>query len=272
MLLRKVYFFCNNAVSKIRFLFEYAYIRSFKYNIYMANPFFRFKQFTVWHDQCAMKVGTDGALLGAWVRLKATDRFLLDVGTGSGLIALMMAQRSQALIDAIDIDQPACQQAAENARRSPFAGRIAVHHKALTDYEPQEDRRYDLIASNPPYFIQSLKCPNAARSHARHADSLTLPSLLADSSRLLASQGRIALVLPFDQREALLEEAKAQGLYAQRETHVSSRLNLPPKRLLIELGQQPAETLIDSLAIEADESRRYTSEFIALERPYYLKI
>ena len=95
---------------------------------------------------------------------------------------------------------------------------------------------------------------------------------MADSSRLLAPEGRIALVLPFDQREALLEEAKAQGLYAQRETHVSSRLNLPPKRLLIELGQHPAETLIDSLAIEADESRRYTSEFVALERPYYLKI
>ena len=94
----------------------------------MANPYFKFKQFTVWHDQCAMKVGTDGALLGAWTTVSVNDRYLLDIGTGSGLIALMLAQRSQALIDAIDIDAPACRQATENVARSPFAGRIEVHH------------------------------------------------------------------------------------------------------------------------------------------------
>ena len=236
----------------------------------MANPYFRFKQFTVWHDQCAMKVGTDGALLGAWATVGAHEHHLLDIGTGSGLIALMLAQRSQALIDAIDIDAPACQQAKENVARSPFAGRIEVHHSSLSNYHPAE-RKYDLIASNPPYFIQSLKCPDLTRSQARHADSLSLPELLRESLRLLAHTGRLALVLPFDQRNILLEEAKQVGLHPYRETHVSTRQGTPPKRLLIELGQETITPLYDQLAIE-DESHQYTPEFIALERNYYLKI
>ena len=236
----------------------------------MANPYFSFKQFTVWHDQCAMKVGTDGALLGAWATVNANDRFLLDIGTGSGLIALMLAQRSQALIDAIDIDVPACRQATANVARSPFAGRIEVHHCPLSDYQPAE-RKYDLIVSNPPYFIQSLKCPDATRSQARHADSLSLPELLRESLRLLAPAGRLALVLPFDQRTILLEEATHVGLYPSRETHVSTRQGMPPKRLLIELGQEAITPQCDCLAIE-DESHHYTPAFIALEQPFYLKM
>lgn len=236
----------------------------------MANPYFSFKQFTVWHDQCAMKVGTDGALLGAWATVNANDRFLLDIGTGSGLIALMLAQRSEALIDAIDIDAPACRQATENVARSPFSGRIEVHHCPLSDYLP-EARKYDLIVSNPPYFIQSLKCPDTTRSQARHADSLSLPELLRGSLRLLAPTGRLALVLPFDQRTILLEEAEQVGLHAYRETQVSTRQGMPPKRLLIELGPETVIPQCDHLAIE-DESHRYTPAFIALEKPFYLKI
>ena len=236
----------------------------------MANPYFKFKQFTVWHDQCAMKVGTDGALLGAWATVSVNDRYLLDIGTGSGLIALMLAQRSQALIDAIDIDAPACRQATENVARSPFAGRIEVHHSPLSNYHPEE-RQYDLIVSNPPYFIQSLKCPDATRSQARHADSLSLPELLRESIRLLSPIGRLALILPFNQREILLEEAKQVRLYPQRETHVSTRQSTPPKRLLIELGREAITSVCDQLAIE-DESHHYTPAFIASEQPFYLKI
>lgn len=236
----------------------------------MANPYFSFKQFTVWHDQCAMKVGTDGALLGAWAKVNDMDRYMLDVGTGSGLIALMLAQRSQALIDAIDIDAPACRQALENVARSPFAGRIEVYHSPLSCYYPTE-RKYDLIVSNPPYFIHSLKCPDATRSQARHADSLSLPELLQDCLRLLTPTGRLALVLPFDQRDILLAKATQVGLHPYRETHVSTRQGTPPKRLLIELGQEATTTICDHLAIE-DESHHYTPAFIALEQPFYLKI
>lgn len=238
----------------------------------MANPYFSFKQFTVWHDQCAMKVGTDGALLGAWAPLRDSDRQLLDVGTGSGLVALMMAQRCAAHIDAIDIDAPACGQATSNVARSPFAGRIDVYHSSLADYQPEEGRKYDLIVSNPPYFVQSLRCPNRERSQARHADSLSLPDLLRDSARLLSSTGRMALILPYDQRTWLLTEAQAQGFFPSKETRVSTRMGLPPKRLLMELRRHPSEPVIDSLAIEADETHRYTEAFIALERPFYLKM
>lgn len=236
----------------------------------MANPYFSFKRFTVWHDRCAMKVGTDGALLGAWATVGPQDHALLDIGTGSGLIALMLAQRSEASIDAIDIDAPACQQAMENVMRSPFAGRIAVHHCPLSSYRPEE-RKYDLIVSNPPYFIQSLKCPDAIRSQARHADSLSLPVLLQESLRLLAPTGRLALILPFDQRDILLEEMSKTGLYLLRETQVSTRQGMPPKRLLVELGKAVVTPICSQLAIE-DEEHHYTQEFIALEQPFYLKM
>ena len=117
----------------------------------MANPYFKFKQFTIWHDKCAMKVGTDGALLGAWAAPKEA-RNILDIGTGTGLVALMLAQRCQAFIDAIDIDADACLQAEENVARSPFADRIRVHHCALNDFHPSAPSHYDLIVSNPPYI------------------------------------------------------------------------------------------------------------------------
>lgn len=238
----------------------------------MANPFFRFKQFTVWHDRCTMKVGTDGCLLGAWVTIQETDRNLLDIGTGSGLIALMLAQRSNAQIDAIDIDAPSCQQAKENVARSPFAERIQVYHYPLSSFSPPRERRYDLIVSNPPYFIQSLKCPNVTRSQARHADSLPLPDLLNGSLHLLSDNGRLGLILPYDQRDLLLKEAIKIGLYPLRETQVSSRVDLPPKRLLIELGKEVVTTHhFDKLAIE-DLEHNFTPEFIAIERSFYLKM
>ena len=142
----------------------------------MANPYFKFKQFTIWHDKCAMKVGTDGALLGAWAAPKEA-RNILDIGTGTGLVALMLAQRCQAFIDAIDIDADACLQAEENVARSPFADRIRVHCCALNDFHPSAPSHYDLIVSNPPYFHQALKCPDPKRNRARHTDTLSLEEL-----------------------------------------------------------------------------------------------
>ncbi len=158
----------------------------------MSNPFFQFKQFTIRHDKCAMKVGTDGVLLGAWAGTESCSR-ILDVGTGTGLIALMLAQRSKAVVDAIDIEADACLQAQENAESSLFAGRINVFHSDLVDFAQASTHLYDLIVSNPPYFVDSLKCPNLQRNTARHTDTLTLEDLLQYSRKLLAPQGRIAL-------------------------------------------------------------------------------
>ncbi|WP_455624360.1 tRNA1(Val) (adenine(37)-N6)-methyltransferase [Parabacteroides sp.] len=237
----------------------------------MANPYFQFKKFTVWHDKCAMKVGTDGVLLGAWA---STERCLriLDVGTGTGLIALMLAQRSTAILDAIDIDPDACLQARENIAKSPFANRTQVYQTSLSEYKPDEHIKYDLIVSNPPYFIDSLKCPDTKRNLARHTDTLSLPDLLRDSRKLLAPEGNIALVLPFEQREYLIGLAREESLFPLRETHVSPVPDAIPKRLLIELSAKPVtEPELSYLTLEI-ERHRYTDEFIALAKDFYLKM
>jgi len=145
---------------------------------FMANPYFRFKQFTVFHDKCAMKVGTDGVLLGAWTDLKDTQK-ILDVGTGTGLIALMLAQRNPAaLIDAIDIDPLALEQAEANSRNSPFSDRIAVKESSFQAFARLTGKQFDLIVSNPPYFSDSLMPPDRQRAQTRHSVTLTLDDLL----------------------------------------------------------------------------------------------
>lgn len=237
----------------------------------MANPFFRFKQFTVWHDKCAMKVGTDGVLLGCWCDVPEA-RTILDVGCGTGLISLMLAQRIPAQIDAIDIDESACIQARENVSRSPFSDRIHIIYTSLARFAQTNTGKteYDCIVSNPPYFIDSLKCPDKQRTMARHTDTLPLDQLIHDSKRLLSPSGCLCLVLPFDQRDALLRLVREEGLYLQKETDVYPTPASHPKRLLVQVGRQACEhPQMSSLVIEK-ERHHYTDEFIALAKEYYL--
>lgn len=238
----------------------------------MSNPFFQFKKFTIYHDKCAMKVGTDGVLLGAWCETESCNR-ILDIGTGSGLIALMLAQRSKAIIDAIDIDNKACIQAEENANASPFAERINIYHSSLSDFSLTSKKQYDLIVSNPPYFINSLKCPNIQRNTARHTDTLTLEKLLQDSRKLLTSQGRIALILPYDQKEHLEDCIQREELFLSKETAVIPILDAQPKRLLIELTTKTTNisTTFNQLTIEIAR-HQYTDEYINLTKDFYLNM
>ena len=238
----------------------------------MSNPFFQFKQFTIRHDKCAMKVGTDGVLLGAWAGIESCNR-ILDIGTGTGLIAMMLAQRSKAVIDAIDIDAEACLQAQENAESSPFAERIKIRHSALSDFAQTDTGLYDLIVSNPPYFVDSLKCPDQKRNTARHTDTLTLEDLLQDSRKLLAPQGRIALILPYDLKERLADCIRTQNLFLSKETSVIPVPGAEPKRLLAELTAEPpaSPTFSDRLTIEIAR-HRYTDEYINLTKDFYLKM
>ena len=176
----------------------------------MATDYFKFKQFTVWHGQCAMKVGTDGVLLGAWAPVEGARR-ILDVGTGSGVIALQMAQRAPgARILAVEIDPEAARQAAANVAASPWADRIEVvctDFARLTTEEP-----FDLIVSNPPYFVNSLQNPDAQRAKARHSDSLPYDLLLERAAELLAPSGRFALIFPVEPLGDVLEAAAKHGL------------------------------------------------------------
>lgn len=232
----------------------------------MSNPYFRFKQFTVRHDRCAMKVGTDGCLLGAWTDTSGARR-IADVGTGSGLIALMLAQRNtDAHIDALDIDQEACLQATENVAASPFATRIRILH---TDFRTYTSSPYDLIVSNPPYFDESLKCPEAKRRTARHTDTLSLTELLRQASAYLSDDGRLALILPYAQRGALLRQAEAESLHLVRETRVIPVEGAQPKRLLAELARHAAPYTPSTLTIETTAHQR-TDAFQRLVRDYYL--
>lgn len=235
----------------------------------MPNPFFAFKQFTIYHDRCAMKVGTDGVLLGAWTDLTDSRR-VLDIGTGTGLIALMLAQRSvQAQITAIDIDSDAVSQAQENIQASPWRERVGASLQDLRTYTP--NARFDTIVSNPPYFVDSLKCPDGQRNTARHTDTLSINGLLEKVAELLTPEGRFSVVLPFEQTEQLVNVAAACGLYPSRHTAVVTRPGLPPKRTLMEFRHSPIRYQPDELVIEL-ERHVYSEDYIALTRDFYLKM
>ncbi|MDR1919106.1 MAG: methyltransferase [Tannerellaceae bacterium] len=238
----------------------------------MANDYFRFKQFMIRQERCAMKVGTDGVLLGAWVGLDGC-RKMLDVGTGTGVIALMLAQRKpEATVEAVEIDESAYGQAKENAGDSPFARRIHMIHAPFSDYASQTDSKYDLIVSNPPYFVRSLKNPDPQRRIARHTDSLAVEELIEKAKGLLTKDGRLALILPAGQADELSAIAQSNELSVTRQTLVIPFPGAAPKRILSELSTalSPACTA-DSLLI-ADACRQYTTAYVALTRDFYLKM
>ena len=248
----------------------------------MSTPYFRFKQFTVWHDRCAMKVGTDGVLLGAWAGASepseeasqsaetSSIKRILDIGTGSGLIALMLAQRfPNAIIDGIDIDPSAVLQAKDNFSASSFSTRLRACSSPLQEWQPQE--KYDMIVSNPPYFSNSLLCPDGMRTKARHAESLSFADLLAHSNRLLTQAGTLSLVLPADAEKAILAEARLQHLYCVRLCRVHTTANKPAKRILVTFSHQtPATTLTpETLCLSTPDHPR-SPAYSALTQDFYL--
>jgi len=233
----------------------------------MSNNYFQFKQFTVYHDLCAMKVGVDGVLLGAWADCRNVE-LALDVGTGSGLIALMLAQRSKGTVHAIDIDENACKQAEINFNNSPFHDRLSIESVAFQDFSSSV--RYDLIASNPPYFSQSLKSPDPNRNLARHNDCLPLEALIKKSASLLSPQGKAAFILPFDRLEEMHAYIVENHLFICRETLVSSLQNRPPKRVLIEYSLiNHGRTEKNGFYI-GETKRTYSDEYRALTKEFYL--
>ena len=235
----------------------------------MPNPFFRFKQFTVYHDQCAMKVGTDGVLLGSWADTSNCNS-ILDIGSGSGLISLMLAQRSNARIDAVEIDREAFLQSLENINASPWKERIHINPTSFLEFYKNETKKYDLIVSNPPYFSNSLLPPNAGRQTARHSDGgLTLKTLVQGASVLLNDTGKMAFILPFDQINQLEEEARNNNLFFTKKTAVKTTPLSYPKRMLVELAKHPVNLYEHEIIIET-ERHIYSEEFNRLTGDFYL--
>ncbi|WP_321331323.1 methyltransferase [uncultured Bacteroides sp.] len=234
----------------------------------MSNFYFQFKQFTVWHDKCGMKVGTDGVLLGSWVRVAAARR-ILDVGTGTGLLALMMAQRSDATIVALDVDKNAVCQARENVSGSPWKNRISILESDFREYMP--DEKFDVIVSNPPYFVDSLISPDRQRTMARHSSGLTYNELLVGVSSLLSDEGEFNVVVPADTAPMFIDKARMYGLYPARQLLVKTKPGDIPKRALIVFSFIEKECKTDELLTELAR-HKYSSQYIALTRDYYLNM
>ena len=213
-----------------------------------------------------MKIGTDGVLLGAWVGCQTAER-VLDIGTGTGVIALMIAQRSAAQhIVGIDIDSGAAACAAANFQASPWAPRLEATEGAVQNFAAE---RFDLIVTNPPYFTDSLLCPDARRSVARHTTELSFEQLDSSVCRLLTEEGRFALILPTEQMEAYLA---LTALNLVRRCDVSTKPNVPPKRTMVELSPQPCDEVEHTtLTIDTEVHGIYTAEYRELTKDFYLK-
>ena len=228
---------------------------------------FRFKQFAVEQEDVAMKVGTDGVLLGAWAYCEGAER-ILDIGTGTGVIALQMAQRNpEAQISAVEIDEIAAKRARANFDLSPWAERLTVVQSAVQEFAPAE--KFDLIVSNPPYFVDSLLPPDAKRSTARHTHDLTFEELDNAVCRLLSESGKFALILPVTEFEKYL---------AITQLHLVRRCDVCPveggavKRIMGEFAKQkPTTTKLETIAIERGKRGDYTDDYRALTKDFYLK-
>lgn len=240
----------------------------------MSNQYFDFKQFRIAQDRCAMKVGTDGVLLGSWAPLRPSCSRILDIGTGTGLIALMLAQRVvDAHVDAIEIDADAAAQAAENAAASPFSSRIRVHHCSLQDFDPScVEARYDLIVSNPPFYNATLKPDDEARAAARHCDSLPLRQIMECASHRLTPSGSLALIYPVDYSQQVLLAAALEGLVLTRLCHVCTKEGKAPKRCMAVFALKAEGDLLTETLLLRNADSSYSETYRQITDPFYLSL
>lgn len=235
------------------------------------NPYFRFKQFRIEQERSAMKVGVDGVLLGAWVNVSREKR-MLDVGTGTGLIALMMAQKSPlAEIDAVEIDPEAFQEALFNVQQSPWSNRIHGECSSFQDFAAHSKQKYDLIISNPPFFVNSLKASEDNRAKARHADALPLTELISGAKKILTENGKIALVLPAESLQELGKMVVEQQLFISRLCRVKPNPVKPVFRILVEIASMEIPFQEEELMIEFEQHHDYTPQYRELTKDFYLK-
>lgn len=235
------------------------------------NAHFQFKQFRIEQNQCAMKVCTDACVFGAWADYAGAAR-ILDIGTGTGLLALMAAQRNLlARIDAVEIDAEAADQARENVRNSPFTHRIQVYHAAVQDFAPAY--RYDSIIVNPPFFQRDLRSPDASVNRAHHAVTLDFSALLTALARLLDEDGRWHVLLPPAESDVLAELAAANGWTLDRELILSHADHHVPFRVMRTFSRKKTDEktlLSETLSIYESASKTYTLAFRQLLQEFYL--
>ncbi len=233
---------------------------------------FRFKQFSIAQDRCAMKVGTDGVLLGAWTPLINNPYNILDIGTGTGVIALMLAQRSHAeQIDAIEIDDETYEQATENFENSPWNDRLYCYHAGLDEFVDEVEEEFDLIVSNPPFYTENYKSENEQRDAARFEDSLPFDELVEAADFFLSDNGIFSVIVPFKEEEKIISLCKERDLFPLKITRVKGTPTTEIKRSLLAFSRIEQTQLIDELVIETAR-HQYTPEYIALTKDFYLKM
>lgn len=235
----------------------------------MGNSWFEFKQFTIHQDRTAMKVGTDGVLLGAWA-VVGDARNILDIGTGTGLIALMLAQKSKADITAIEIDRDAALQARRNAKCSQWNGRIEVIHQSFQDFTAIPERKYDVIITNPPFFNLSLHAPDKQRTVARHDEKLKKVELLQGVKELLSEGGKFYIILPSGDEKAFVDSALIYRLFCVKKLYICPTIRKKPKRVLMLFSHHHWDCETSTIAVEKDARHEYTEEYKVLTKEYYL--
>lgn len=238
----------------------------------MGSRSFNFKQFNINQDKCAMKIGTDGVLLGAWTDLGNKPYSILDIGAGTGLIALMLAQRSDAeIIDAIEVDEDAYEQCVENFEASGWSDRLFCYHAGLDEFVAETEEPYNLIVSNPPFYTEDVTSGNTSRDIARQNMSLPFDELLEGVSKLLTPVGLFATIIPYKEEDSFIGLAKENGLYPKRILRVRGNPTVPLKRSLLEFGFNESKCSEEELIIET-KRHEYTMEYQKLTKAFYIKM
>ena len=235
----------------------------------MANDYFSFKHFTIYQHRSAFKVGTDGVLLGACADISGV-RSILDIGSGTGLISIMLAQRCDAQITAIEPDYESFKQTCENISCCDWHNRITVEHSDLQNFNSKHEK-FDLIVTNPPYFSDSLKSPDSRRSAARHNDSLTTVEILEGVLKLLNDDGRLQLIMPYVEGNVFIAEANKYGLYCNNILKIKPLPNAEIRRLILTFSRFQKKPIEKLLTIERGSRHEFTEEYINLTKDFYLK-
>ncbi len=239
-------------------------------NPILANHYFQFKQFRIDQENAAMKVCTDSCIFGAWIPPGNAAR-ILDIGTGTGLLSLMLAQRSEASIDAVELDEAAATQAKQNVEQSPWSGRISVFHSSIQDYAEASKESYDLIITNPPFYSNYLKSEKENVNVAYHSVALTMEDLLTVVKKLLKPEGRLVVLLPPYEAELLREEALDYGLYTSKILQVKDNEKASIFRDVTEFAFTLDLPTVSELVIKKEDGS-YTEDFVNLLKGYYLNL
>ena len=234
---------------------------------------FSFKQFSIQQDRCAMKIGTDGVLLGAWTPIENNPFSILDIGAGTGVIALMLAQRSNAeQIDALEIDEEAYEQSVDNFENSPWSDRLFCFHAGLDEFVEEPEDEYDLIVSNPPFYTDDYKSENEQRDLARFADAMPFEDLIEAAALLLSENGVFSVIIPFKEEESFLALAAAYELYPLKITRVKGTPTTEIKRSLLAFSRNENAIITPGELIIETSRHQYTTEYIELTKDFYLKM